>query len=90
MEIQFAAFQGGSKLERTRDLFEQCLESCPAKQAKAFYLMYAKLEEDHGLARHAMSVYQRATNALLPDEKYEVDIFKIENFALKLIVELFA
>ncbi len=52
--------------------------------------MYAKLEEDHGLARHAMSVYQRATNALLPDEKYEVDIFEIENLAFKLLVELFA
>lgn len=27
-------FKGGSKLERARDLFEQCLEKCPPKYAK--------------------------------------------------------
>ena len=26
--------QGGSKLERARDLFEQCLDGCPDKFAK--------------------------------------------------------
>ena len=30
--------QGGKKLERARDLFEQCLDSCPAKSAKGTYL----------------------------------------------------
>ena len=83
--------QGGKKLERARDLFEQCLDSCPAKNAKgiffnccvpkettvicfcvAFYLLYVKLEEQYGLARHAMSVYERATSALPNDEKLEV------------------
>lgn len=34
--------------------------------------MYAKLEEDYGLARHAMAVYERATKALPAEEKYEV------------------
>lgn len=38
----------------------------------ALYLLYAKLEEEHGLARHAMSVYERATNAVLPEEKFDV------------------
>ena len=38
----------------------------------AFYLMYAKLEEDHGLARHAMAIYERATKAVLPEEQFEV------------------
>ncbi|XP_064616120.1 pre-mRNA-splicing factor SYF1-like [Liolophura sinensis] len=63
---------GGTKLERARDLFEQCLESCPAKFAKAIYLLYAKLEEGHGLARHAMAVYDRATQGVLPEERYEM------------------
>lgn len=49
----------GAKLERARDLFEQCLENCPPDLAKCFYLLYAKLEEEHGLARHAMAVYER-------------------------------
>lgn len=63
---------GGKKLERARDLFEQVLEGCPAKFAKSFYLMYAKLEEEHGLARHAMTIYERATKAVLPEEQFEM------------------
>ncbi|OAD60169.1 Pre-mRNA-splicing factor SYF1 [Eufriesea mexicana] len=69
---KFLKRYGGTKLERTRDLFEQCLELCPPKYAKALYLLYAKLEEEHGLARHAMSVYERATNAVLPEERFEM------------------
>ncbi|XP_029660132.1 pre-mRNA-splicing factor SYF1-like [Formica exsecta] len=72
---KFLTRYGGTKLERTRDLFEQCLEHCPPKYAKALYLLYAKLEEEHGLARHAMSVYERATNAVLLEEKF--DMFNI-------------
>ena len=34
--------------------------------------MYARLEEDHGLARHAMAIYDRATKAVLPEEQFEV------------------
>ena len=29
--------QGGKKLERARDLFEQCLDSCPAKNSKGIF-----------------------------------------------------
>ena len=36
--------------------------------------MYAKLEENHGLARHAMAVYERSTKAVLPEEQFEVRI----------------
>ena len=38
----------------------------------AIFLLYAKLEEEHGLARHAMSVYDRATKAVPPEEQYQV------------------
>lgn len=69
---KFLKRYGGAKLERARDLFEQCLENCPAKFAKCFYLLYAKLEEEHGMARHAMAVYERATSAVLPEEMFEV------------------
>ncbi|XP_046839668.1 pre-mRNA-splicing factor SYF1-like [Xenia sp. Carnegie-2017] len=71
--MKFIKRYGGTKLERIRDLFEQALEKCPAKFAKAFYLMYARLEEDHGLARHAMAIYDRATRAVLPEEQFEVE-----------------
>ncbi|KAJ8300429.1 hypothetical protein KUTeg_021948 [Tegillarca granosa] len=69
---KFIERYGGKKLERARDLFEQCLENCPAKFAKAIFLLYAKLEEEHGLARHAMAVYDRATKAVLPEEQNEM------------------
>lgn len=62
----------GKKLERIRDLFEQCLDGCPAKFAKSLYLLYAKVEEDYGLARHAMAIYDRAAKAVLPEEQYEM------------------
>ena len=42
------------KLERARELYEQAIEHVPAKDAMVFYNMYAKLEEEHGLTRHAM------------------------------------
>ncbi|KAL7989330.1 hypothetical protein Chor_011996 [Crotalus horridus] len=63
---------GGKKLERARDLFEQALDGCPQKYAKTIYLLYAKLEEEYGLARHAMAVYERATQAVLPSEKHDM------------------
>ncbi|XP_013182935.2 pre-mRNA-splicing factor syf1 homolog [Amyelois transitella] len=69
---KFLKRYGGSKLERARDLFEQCLEHCPPEFAKSIFLLYAKLEEDHGLARHAMSVYERATIAVLPEQMFEM------------------
>ncbi|KAI1289413.1 Pre-mRNA-splicing factor SYF1 [Halotydeus destructor] len=69
---KFITRYSGSKLERSRDLFEQCLTTCPPKFAKDFYLMYAKLEEEHGLAKHAMAIYDRAASAVQEDEKFDV------------------
>lgn len=69
---KFIARYGGSKLERLRDLFEQCLDGIPQKFSKAIYLLYAKLEENHGLARRAIKIYERATEGVLPEERYEM------------------
>lgn len=69
---KFLKRYGGSKLERARDLFEQCLENCPPQFAKHLYLLYAKLEEEYGMARHAMAVYERATKAVPEQEMFEV------------------
>ncbi|CAI5516389.1 unnamed protein product [Closterium sp. Naga37s-1] len=65
---KFVQRYGGKKLERARDLFEQALESAPATDCKPLYLAYAKLEEEYGLARHAMAVYERAAQAV-PEEQ---------------------
>jgi len=81
---EFLARYGGDKLERARDLFEQCLETCPEKYAKNIFLLYAKLEEEHGLARHAMAVYDRAIAAV---EKK--DTFEIFNIYLRKAAEIY-
>ncbi|KAN0075349.1 hypothetical protein V8E55_011372 [Tylopilus felleus] len=69
---KFVKRYGGSKLERTRDLFEQALEKCPPKACKPLFLMYGKLEEDHGLAKRAMSIYERATQVVGDEDKFEM------------------
>lgn len=38
----------------------------------AIYLLYAKLEEGYGLARHAMAVYERATQAVDTGERHHM------------------
>lgn len=40
----------------------------------AIYLLYAKLEEEHGLARHAMNIYDRATRGVEKQEQNEVSV----------------
>lgn len=68
-------------LERLRDLFEQAVEGCPPKFAKILYLMYGALEEERGLARHAMRIYERATRAVSDDDRYEMFNFYITKSA---------
>jgi pre-mRNA-splicing factor SYF1 len=72
---KFVSRHGASKLERARDLFEQALDKCPPQHAKVIYLMYAKLEEDYGLARHAMKIYNRATTAVARED--QADMFSL-------------
>eukprot|EP00485_Elphidium_margaritaceum_P008561 CAMPEP_0202699384 /NCGR_PEP_ID=MMETSP1385-20130828/12606_1 /ASSEMBLY_ACC=CAM_ASM_000861 /TAXON_ID=933848 /ORGANISM="Elphidium margaritaceum" /LENGTH=969 /DNA_ID=CAMNT_0049356317 /DNA_START=42 /DNA_END=2951 /DNA_ORIENTATION=+ len=57
---KFVQRYGDKKLERARDLFEQCLSECPPESNKEIYLLYARLEEKYGFARHAMRVYDKA------------------------------
>lgn len=59
-------------MERARDLFEQALEKCPPKSCKPLFLMYGQLEEDYGLAKRAMAIYERATQVVANEDKFEV------------------
>ncbi|PHH74160.1 hypothetical protein CDD83_4615 [Cordyceps sp. RAO-2017] len=63
------AVDGKIGIERLRDLFEQAVEDCPPKFAKTIYLMYGNLEEERGLARHAMRIYERATRAVADEDR---------------------
>mmetsp|Transcript_12309 Transcript_12309/g.23159 ORF Transcript_12309/g.23159 Transcript_12309/m.23159 type:complete len:957 (+) Transcript_12309:155-3025(+) len=81
---RFVERYGGRKLERARDLFEQAIEKVPPKFARRLYMLYAKLEEDHGLARHALSIYNRATKAV-----EETDMYDMYSILLRKTAELF-
>lgn len=75
---------GGKQLERARDLLEQCIENCPPDLVKSFYLLYAKLEEEHGLARHMINVYERAVTAV-----QEKEMFDMFNLYIKKTAEIY-
>ncbi|KAK3390882.1 hypothetical protein B0H63DRAFT_125122 [Podospora didyma] len=68
-------------IERLRDLFEQAVEECPPKFAKVIYLMYGNLEEERGLARHAMRIYERATRAVSDEDRADMFNFYITKSA---------
>lgn len=68
-------------MERARDLFEQALEKCPSKLSKPLYLMYAQLEETYGLAKRAMSIYDRATQSVADEDKFEVSVTLLSNLS---------
>lgn len=80
---RFIERYGGGKMERLRDLFEQAVAKAPAEDAAEFYIKYAKIEELHGLARHAMAVYDRATRAVPASaqlDMYRLYVKKAEQF----------
>lgn len=55
----------------------------PEADAKPLYLHDAKLEEDHGLAGHALAVYERATKAVVDHERlgiYDIYIARAAEF----------
>ena len=68
-------------MERLRDLFEQAVENVPAQFAKSMYLMYGNLEEERGLARSAMRIYDRATRAVSEEDRLAMFNFYIAKTA---------
>jgi len=62
----------GKKMERMREIFEQSLKDCPPKSSKEFFLLYARTEEQFGLARHAMKVYDKAVDCVTDEDKMEL------------------
>ena len=60
----------GSKVERTRDIFQRCLEDCPEDICSEFFLLNGKYEESYGLVKRALSVYQAMCQKVQPTEKF--------------------
>lgn len=49
-----------------------CAMQAPAKDSKQLYLGFAALEEQYGLSRSAMEVYDKAVQGVPPNERLEV------------------
>ncbi|THH33001.1 hypothetical protein EUX98_g1190 [Antrodiella citrinella] len=83
---KFMKRYSGARIERSRDLFEQALEKCPEKSCKPIFMMYAAFEEEHGLIKRAMSIYDRATGVVTDNDKFELFTIYIakatENYGL--------
>ncbi|OEH78421.1 putative XPA-binding protein [Cyclospora cayetanensis] len=69
---KFVSRYRSTKLERARELFQQATADVPPKYAKNLFLLYAKLEETYGLAKHALAIYSAATKAVLPEDKLDM------------------
>lgn len=68
-----------SKVERARDLFEQALASNPPVEDRdRLYVLYAKFEEQHGLASRSLRVYERAATSALTYEAFALYIAKVQ------------
>lgn len=60
---------GGTKVERSRDLFQRCIEECPPEVSAEFYIMNGSFEEQYGLAKRALSVYKQMCQNVPKSEK---------------------
>lgn len=72
---KFVKHYKDSKIERTRDLFEQAVEKAPSNNCLVLYLMYASFEEKYGMARQTMYIYDRAARSVIDEQK--VGVFNI-------------
>lgn len=73
----------GNKVERTRDVFERCLEFCPAEDSAEFFLMNGEFEEKFGLTRRSLMVYKAMCRKVPPEEQlaaYQLFIAKTTKY----------
>lgn len=59
----------GKHVERTRDLFDRCIESCPPEDCAEFYTQYGAFEEQYGLTKRALNVYRDMCHKVPTNEK---------------------
>jgi pre-mRNA-splicing factor SYF1 len=80
---QFVLRYKGSKLERTRDLFQQALNSVPAEECLLIYIKYAEVEETCGFISRAMQIYRRAVKSVPIEQRltiYHLYITKAQKY----------
>lgn len=73
----------GTKIERTRELFREACNMAPPQFARIFFMKYAAFEEQYGLARNAMKIYEDAVKHVQKLDRlyiYELYIAKASEF----------
>jgi pre-mRNA-splicing factor SYF1 len=73
----------GTKVERTRDLYQRCLETCPAEESAEFFMSSGEFEEEYGLTKRALSVYRAMCQRVPASEKlvgYQLFIAKTTKY----------
>ena len=78
---RFMARYEGTKIERLRDIFENAVKDVTTEYAAEFYIKYAKAEEQYGLARHAIAIFDRGCKVVADSVKldfYKLYIKKVE------------
>ena len=73
----------GTKVERTRELFREACEGAPPEHALPFYVQHAAYEEEFGLARNAMKIYEAGVKSVKKADRlqlYELYITKASEF----------
>lgn len=66
----FIGRYSGTKIERTRHLFQRCLANCPADYCAEFFLMNGEFEEQYGLTMRSLSVYRKMCERVPIKDKY--------------------
>jgi len=61
---------GGTKIHRIRELFDRCLDTCPPEDSSEFFISYGRFEEEHGLTKRALGVYERMCTIVPEEEKH--------------------
>ncbi|KTW27084.1 hypothetical protein T552_02576 [Pneumocystis carinii B80] len=79
---KFLKRYNGTKVERTRDLFEQSLKGCPPNLSKSIFLMYGDFEEKYGLMSHAMRIYDQATETVSTEDRADMYKYYITKLAI--------
>jgi pre-mRNA-splicing factor SYF1 len=83
----------GTKVERTRELFTEACGSAPPEFAMPLHVRYAAFEEDFGLARNAMQIYENAIRHVTKSDRlqlYELYITKaLEFYGISKVREIY-
>uniref|UniRef100_A0A0K0E011 Pre-mRNA-splicing factor SYF1 n=1 Tax=Strongyloides stercoralis TaxID=6248 RepID=A0A0K0E011_STRER len=82
----------GKKIERMRDLFNQCVENISPKYAKGIFVLYAKFEEKYGSDKRMEDVFERAVKVVEKEDMrsmFNIYINKVQRSSYTKVREIY-